>query len=78
MLTKTEGHNLLRKDYAHSPLRGFESYLRVVIDLNEDNIQLIKKQYNSKVISNKASPGAYTFKNLTEVLSMGVFKNMKS
>ena len=37
--------------YARSPFRDFESYLRIVIGLEEDNIQLILKQYNEKFIT---------------------------
>ena len=37
----------------------------------EDDVQLILKQYNSKFIKYKISPGAYKFKDLSEVLSRG-------
>ena len=37
--------------YARSPLRDFESYLRIIVGLNEDDIQLILKQYNEKFIT---------------------------
>ena len=34
--------------YARSLFRDVESYLRIVVGLNEDDIQLILKQYNEK------------------------------
>ena len=33
--------------YARSPFRAFESYVRIVVGLVEDDIQLRLKQYNS-------------------------------
>ena len=36
---------MLLKGYARSPIRDFESYLRIVIGLDEDDIQLFSKQY---------------------------------
>ena len=39
--------------YARSPFRDFESYLRIVVDLDEDDIQLISKQYNSDSVTYK-------------------------
>ena len=32
--------------YARSPSRDFESYLKIVVGLDEDDIRLILKQYN--------------------------------
>ena len=37
--------------------------------LNEDDIQLILKQYDSNIETHKTSPGVYTFKDLAVVLS---------
>ena len=37
--------------YARSPFRDFESYLRIVVGLDENDIQLILKQYNSKFVT---------------------------
>ena len=37
-------------------IRDFESYLRVVVGLNEDDIQLIFKQYISHFITYELSP----------------------
>ena len=37
--------------YAISPFRDFESYLRIVVHLDEDDIQLISKQYNANFVT---------------------------
>ena len=34
--------------YARYPFRDFESYLRIVVGVDEDDIRLTFKQYNSK------------------------------
>ena len=39
--------------------------------LNEDYIQLILKQCNSKLCTYEISPGIYTFKDHSEILSTG-------
>ena len=45
-MRQTDGHYVLLMGYARTPFRDFESYLTLVIGLNEDDIQLILKQYN--------------------------------
>ena len=42
--SSTYGYILLFLGYARPPFRGFESYFRVVVDLDEDVIQIILKQ----------------------------------
>ena len=54
--------------YAQSPFRDFESYLRIVVGLNEDDIQLILKQYNEKFITYDLSPGIYTIKDFVKAV----------
>ena len=66
---QTDGYYTLFLRYARSTFRHFESYLRILIGLNEDDIQLLLKQYNSKFITHKISPGNCTFEDLSEVLS---------
>ena len=58
----------------HSSFRDFESYLRVFSLLDENDIQLILKQYNSKFTTYKFPPGAFTFNDLSDVPSRG-FQN---
>ena len=61
----------LEKDL-RSPFRDFESYLRFLTVINEDDIQLILKQYNLKFETYKIAPGVYTFKDLSIVHSRGL------
>ena len=54
--------------YARSPFRDFESYLRMVVRLDEDDIHLILKQYNSSLTTYEISPGIYTIKDISEAV----------
>ena len=54
--------------YARSPFRNFESYRRIVVRLDEKNVQLILKQYNAKIVTKKLEPGIYTIKDFSEAL----------
>ena len=54
--------------YARSPFRDFESYLRTVVGLEEDDIQLILKQYNEKFITYELDPGNYTIEDLQKAV----------
>ena len=58
--------------YARSPSRDFESSLRIPFGLNEDDIQLIFKQYVSNFVYFEISPSIYTIKDFLEaVYEMG-------
>ena len=54
--------------YARSPFRDFESHLRIIVDLGEEDIQLTLKQNNSYFITYKISPGIYTIKDISEAV----------
>ena len=54
--------------YARSPFRDFESYLRIVIGLDEDDIRLILKQYNAVFVTYDLDPGIYTIEDLREAV----------
>ena len=54
--------------YATSPFRDFEKYLRSVVGLNEDNLQLFLKQYNSIFVTYEISPGIYTIIQFSDVV----------
>ena len=54
--------------YARSPFRDFESYLRIVIGLDEDKIRLILKQYNEKIITYELEPGNYTIVDIQKAV----------
>ena len=63
-----DGYIILLLGYARSPFRDFESYLRIVIGLDEDDIQLILKQYNEKFITFELDPGNYTIEDLQKAV----------
>ena len=63
-----DGYIILLLGYARSPFRDFESYLRIVIGLDEDDIQLICKQYNEKFITYELDPGNFTIDDLQEAV----------
>ena len=46
-----DGYIILLTGYARSLFRDFETYLRIAVGLEEDNIRLILKQYNEKFIT---------------------------
>ena len=54
--------------YARSLIRDFESYLRIVVDLLEEDIQLILKEYNSHFITYEITPGIYTFQDISDAI----------
>ena len=45
------------------PFGDFESYLRIVIGLDEDDIQLILKQYSAIFVTYDFDPGIYTIRD---------------
>ena len=58
--------------YARSRFRDFESYLRFVVGLDEKDIQLFLKHYNSNFARYIITPGIYTIKDIAEaVYKMG-------
>ena len=70
--TSTDGYIILLLGYARSAFRDFESYLRIVVGLDEDDIRWIKKQYKSNFITYELSPGIYLIKDIAQaVYTMG-------
>ena len=63
-----DGYIILLTGYINSSFRDFESYLRIIVGLEEDNIQLILKQYNEKFITYKLDPGNYTIEDLKKAV----------
>ena len=63
-----DGYIILLMGYARSPYRDFETYLRIVVGLEEDNIRLILKQYNEKFITYELDPGNYTIEDLKKAV----------
>ena len=66
--TSHDGYIILLMGYAKSPFRDFESYLRISVGLEEDNIRLILKQYNEKFITYELDPGNYTIEDLKKAV----------
>ena len=54
--------------YARSPFPDFESFLRMTGDLDEDDIQLILKQYNENFVSYELDPGNYSIEDLQKAV----------
>ena len=54
--------------YVNSVYQDFESFLRIQIDLVEDNVRLVLDEYNSSFIFYELTPGIYTSKDLSEAL----------
>ena len=54
--------------YARSQFRDFESYLRIVVGLQEDDIQIILKQPNGKYITYELSPDINQITGVSETV----------
>ena len=54
--SSTDRYIILLIGYARSPFRVFESYRRIVDGLNETDIELVLKQYNSNFVTDELSP----------------------
>ena len=66
------GYYMFLMGYARLPFRDFESYLRNVVGLDEDDLQLILKQCNSNFVTYEIVPGIYSIKDSSEAVhSMG-------
>ena len=64
----SDGYMILILGYARSPFRDFESYLRIVVGLDEEDIRLFLKQYNSHFITYELTPGIYTIQDISYVV----------
>ena len=63
--SSTDGYFILLMGYARSPIRVFESYLRIRAGLDEDYIHLILKQINSKIFTYQIVPGVYSIEDIS-------------
>ena len=63
-----DGYMVILFGYSASLFRDFESYLRLVIGLDEIVIQLILKEYNSNFITYELTPGIYTIKDISDAI----------
>ena len=66
--TSHDGYTILLTGYANSSFRDFESYLRFIIDLKEDDIQLILEQYSEKFVSYELDPANYNIEDLRKAV----------
>ena len=57
---------LILVGYSRSLFRDFESFLRIVVGLDEEDIQLILKEYNSHFITYELTPGKYTIQDISD------------
>ena len=64
----SDGYMILLLGYARSPFRDFESYLRIVVGLDEEDFQLISKQCNSHFVTYELTPGIYTIQDISDAL----------
>ena len=64
----TDGYTILLLNYSRSQFRDFESYLRIRVGLDEEDIQLILKEYNSHFITYQLSPGIYTIQDISDAI----------
>ena len=63
-----DGYMILLFGYTRSRIRDFESYLRIVIGLDEKDIQLILKEYNSHFITYELHPGIYSIQDISDTI----------
>ena len=66
--SKHDGYTILLMGYARSQFRDFETYLRIIVGLEEEDIQLILKQYNEKFITYELDPGNYTIEDIQKAV----------
>ena len=64
----SDGYTILLLNYSRSQFRDFESYLRIRVGLDEEDIHLILKEYNSHFITYELSPGNYTIQDISDAV----------
>ena len=64
----SDGYTILLLNYSRSQFRDFESYLRIIVGLDEEDIQLILIEYNSHFITYELSPGIYTIQDISDAV----------
>ena len=63
-----DGYMILLLGYARSLFREFQSYLRIVVGLPEEDIQLILKEYKSHFITYELAPGIYSIQDISDTI----------
>ena len=64
----TDGYMMILLAYAKSPFRDFEIYLRIVVRLDEEDIQLILEEYKSHFITYELPPGIYSIQDILDTI----------
>ena len=64
----SDGYTILLLNYSRSQFREFEGFLRIRVGLDEEDIQLILKEYKSHFITYELSPGIYTIQDISDVI----------
>ena len=66
--SSTDGYLIIFLCFAWSPFPDFESSRGTVVDLDNEDIQLFLKQYNSIFVTYNLTPGFYKIKDIAEAL----------
>ena len=64
----TDGYLILLFGCCASSFGDFEGYLRLVIGLDEEDMQLILKEYNSHFITYQLTPGIYRMQDISNAI----------
>ena len=64
----SDGYTILLLNHSRSQFKDFESCLRIRVGLDEEDIQLILKEYNSHFITYELTPGIYTIQDISDVV----------
>ena len=64
----SDRYTILLLNYSRSQFRDFESYLRIRVGLDEEDIQLILKEYNSHFITYELTPGVYSIQDISDAV----------
>ena len=68
----SDGYTILLLNYSRSQFRDFETYLRIRVGLDEKDIQLILKEYNSQFITYELSPEIIQLKIIQTLFKLSV------
>ena len=64
----SDGYMIFLFGHSASSFRDFESYLRLIVGLDEEDIQLILKEYNSHFVTYELTPGIYTIHDISDAI----------
>ena len=65
----SDGYTIFLLNYSISKFRDFESYLRIVVGLDEKDFQLILEEFNSHFVTYELNPGIYTIQDISEIIN---------